>query len=106
MSRSTPSLGRNRIIALVVLAVVLNGVGVDASVLDAVALLIGIAILGVLPVGPSVGAASAVIVFGTDAGAAAAAGALLTATAAVGAIFFAATILVGSLRGAPSPAPG
>ncbi len=107
--------GRNRIIALVVLAVglqiarnwfVLNGVGVDASVLDAVALLIGIAVLGVLPVGPSVGAASAVIVFGTDAGAAAAAGALLTATAAVAAVLFAATALLGSLRAAPSLAPG
>ena len=98
--------GRNRVIALVVLAVclqiarnwfVLNAVGVDASVFDSVALLIGIAALGVLPVGPSVGAASAVIVFGSDTGAAAAAGALLTATAAVGALVFAASVLAGSI---------
>lgn len=99
--------GRNRVVALVVLAVclqiarnwfVLNGVGVDASVLDATALLIAIAALGVLPVGPSVGAASAVIVFGTDTGAAAAAGALLTATAAGAALAFAAIGLVVSFK--------
>lgn len=87
--------GRNRIIALVIVAVclqiarnwvVLNGVGVDASVFDSVALLIAIAALGVLPIDPSIGAAFAVIIFGSDAGAAAAAGALLTATAAVGAL--------------------
>jgi uncharacterized membrane protein YbhN (UPF0104 family) len=108
--------GRNRVIALVVLAVclqiarnwfVLNAVGVDASVFDSVALLIGIAVLGVLPVGPSIGAASAVIVFGSDTGAAAAAGALLTATAAVGALCFAASVLLSSLRrSAPAPAAG
>ena len=106
--------GRNRVVALVVVAVclqiarnwfVLNGVGVDASVLDSVALLIGMAAVGVLPVGPSVGAASAVIIFGTDAGAAAAAGALLTATAAVAALVFAATALLGTLRRSPAPAP-
>lgn len=99
--------GRNLVVALVVLAVglqiarnwfVLNAVGVDASVFDSVALLIGIAVLGVLPVGPSVGAASAVIVFGSDTGAAAAAGALLTATAALGALCFAAFVLLGSIR--------
>lgn len=103
--------GRNRIIALVVAAVclqiarnwfVLNGVGVEASVLDSVALLIGMAILGVLPVGPSVGAASAVIVFGTDAGAAAAAGALLTATAAVAALAFAVSAMLATVRRAPA----
>lgn len=103
--------GRNRVIALVVAAVclqiarnwfVLNGVGVDASVLDSVALLIGMAVLGVLPVGPSVGAASAVLVFGAGAGAhagaAAAAGALLTATAAIAAICFAASAMLASAR--------
>jgi hypothetical protein len=106
--------GRNRVIALVVLAVclqiarnwfVLNGVGFDASVLDSVALLIAMAAVGVLPVGPSVGAASAVIIFGTDAAAAAAAGALLTATAAVAAIVFAASALLGTIRRGPTPAP-
>jgi hypothetical protein len=99
--------GRNRIIGLVVVAVclqvarnwfVLNGVGVDASVFDSVALLIGMSVLGVLPIGPSIGAASAVIVFGADTGAAAAAGALLTATAAVGALCFAASARLGSAR--------
>jgi len=104
--------GRNRIIGLVVLAVglqiarnwfVLNGVGVDASVLDSVALLIAMSMLGVLPVGPSIGAASAVIVFGADTGAAAAAGALLTATAAVGALWFAASALLGAMRRSPVP---
>lgn len=99
--------GRNRVVALVVIAVclqigrnwfVLNGVGVDASVLDATALLIAIAALGVLPVGPSVGAASAVIVFGTDTAAAAAAGALLTATAAGAALAFAAIGLALTVR--------
>jgi len=103
--------GRNRIIALVVAAVglqiarnwfVLNGVGVDASVFDSVALLIGMAVLGVLPIGPSVGAASAVIVFGADTGAAAAAGALLTATAAAAALCFAASMLLGSIRRSPA----
>ena len=106
--------GRNRVIALVVLAVclqiarnwfVLNGVGFDASVLDSVALLIAMAAVGVLPVGPSVGAASAVIIFGTDAAAAAAAGALLTATAAVAAIVFAGSALLGTIRRGPTPAP-
>jgi hypothetical protein len=104
--------GRNRIIGLVVVAVclqiarnwfVLNGVGVDASVLDSVALLIAMSMLGVLPVGPSIGAASAVIVFGGDTGAAAAAGALLTATAAVGALWFAASALLGAMRRSPAP---
>jgi Lysylphosphatidylglycerol synthase TM region len=105
--------GRNRIVGLVVVAVclqiarnwfVLNGVGVDASVLDSVALLIAMSMLGVLPVGPSIGAASAVIVFGADTGAAAAAGALLTATAAVGALWFAASALLGAMRRSPAPA--
>jgi hypothetical protein len=82
---------------------VLNGVGVDASVLDSVALLIAMSVLGVLPVGPSIGAASAVIVFGADTGAAAAAGALLTVTAAVGALWFAASALLGAMRRSPAP---
>jgi hypothetical protein len=46
-----------------------------------------------------------VIIFGTDAGAAAAAGALLTATAAVAALVFAATALLGTLRRSPASAP-
>jgi hypothetical protein len=107
--------GRSRIIGLVVLAVcaqiarnwvLLHGAGVDASVLDSVALLIGVAVIGLLPVGPSLGAAAAVVILGTDGVAAtAAAGALLTATALVGALCFAAWALVDRLAQRPIPAP-
>ena len=100
--------GRNAIIALVVLAVsmqvvrnwlVLEGIGVDISLLDAVALLIAAAAVGLLPVGPSLGAATAVLILGGNGVAAvAAAGALLTATGAVGALCFASWALVDRLR--------
>jgi uncharacterized membrane protein YbhN (UPF0104 family) len=107
---------RNAIIGLVIFAVcaqiarnwlVLEGIGVDISIFDAVALLIGAAAIGLLPVGPSLGAATAVLILGTNGVAAvAAAGALLTATAAVGAIVFASWALVDRLRlsGAPTAA--
>jgi hypothetical protein len=95
---------RNRIIALVMLAtgvqvvrnmVVLEGIGVDISILDAVALLIAAAAVGLLPVGPTLGAATAVLILGSNGVAVvAAAGALLTATGAVGVLFFAAWALV------------
>ena len=58
--------GRNRIIALVCVAVVLqiarnwlllNWSGVNASVFDSTALLIGLAVVGLFPIGPSLGAA-------------------------------------------------
>ncbi len=91
--------GRSRVIALVCIAVVLqiarnwlllNWSGVDASVLDSTALLIALAVVGLLPVGPSLGAASTVLILGANGVAAsAAAGALLTATAALGALCFA-----------------
>jgi hypothetical protein len=109
--------GRSRIIGLIVFAVcaqiarnwlVLQGIGVDASVLDSTALLIGVAVIGLLPVGPSVGAAAAVVILGANGVAVtAAAGALLTATAALGALCFAAWALVDRLRpsAAPLPAP-
>ncbi|HMA27402.1 MAG: lysylphosphatidylglycerol synthase domain-containing protein [Solirubrobacterales bacterium] len=109
--------GRSRIIALVCVAVVLqiarnwlllNWSGVDASVLDSTALLIGLAVVGLFPVGPSLGAAAAVLILGTNGVAAsAAAGALLTATAAAGALCFASWALVDRLwlRRAPNPAP-
>src|SRR5947208_3511075 len=67
--------GRSRIAGLVIFAVcaqiarnwlLLRGAGVDASVLDSVALLIGVAVIGLLPVGPSVGAAAAVLILGTN----------------------------------------
>jgi hypothetical protein len=99
--------GRSRIIALVCVAVVLqiarnwlllNWSGVDASVLDSTALLIGLAVVGLFPVGPSLGAATAVLILGANGDAAsAAAGALLTATAAVGALCFASWALADRL---------
>jgi uncharacterized membrane protein YbhN (UPF0104 family) len=117
--------GSGRIIGLVCFAVViqiarnwllLNWSGVDASVFDSTALLIGLAVVGLLPIGPSLGAATAVLILGTNGVAAsAAAGALLTATAAAGALCFASWALVDRLwlrrrgaataaRGAPAPA--
>jgi len=107
--------GSGRIVLLVCLAVVLqiarnwlllNFVGVHASVLDATALLIGLAVVGLFPVGPSLGAATAVLILGTNGVAAsAAAGTLLTATAAGAALCFASWALVDRLwRGTP-PVP-
>jgi uncharacterized membrane protein YbhN (UPF0104 family) len=109
--------GRTSIVALVVFAVcaqiarnwlVLHGIGVDGSVLDATALLIGVAVLGLLPVGPSLGAAAAVVILGTNGVATtAAAGALLTATGALGALCFASWALFDRFRpsGAPATLP-
>ncbi len=106
--------GRSRIVALVCVAVVLqiarnwlllNWSGVDASVLDSTALLIGLAVVGLFPVGPSLGAATAVLILGTNGVAAsAAAGALLTATAAVGALCFASWALADRLWPRPATA--
>ena len=99
---------RNVIIGLVMFAtaaqvarnmVVLEGLGVDISVFDAVALLIASAALGLLPVGPTLGAATAVLILGSNGVAVvAAAGALLTATGAVGALCFAGWALADRLR--------
>ena len=104
--------GRNAIVGLVVFAVsaqvvrnwlVLEGIGVDISLFDAVALLIAAAVVGMLPVGPTLGAATAVLILGANGVAVvAAAGALLTVTAAVGAICFALWALVDRLRLAPA----
>jgi uncharacterized membrane protein YbhN (UPF0104 family) len=101
---------RNVIIALVMLAtgaqvarniVVLHGLGVDISVSDSIALLIASAAIGLLPVGPTLGAATAVLILGSNGVAVvAAAGALLTATGAVGALCFAGWALVDRLRSA------
>ncbi|HSD25328.1 MAG TPA: hypothetical protein VLB79_13490 [Solirubrobacterales bacterium] len=107
--------GSGRIVALVCLAVVLqiarnwlllNWSGVDASIFDSTALLIGLAVVGLFPVGPSLGAATAVLILGANGVAAsAAAGALLTATAAGGALCFASWALVDRVwRRAPAPA--
>jgi hypothetical protein len=91
--------GRGRMIALVLVAVcaqiarnwlVLRGIGVHVSVLDAIALLIAMFTLGQLPIGPSLGAAAAVLILGAHGVAAtAAAGVMLTVTATVGSICYA-----------------
>jgi len=88
--------GRNRVIGFVLIAVfaqitrnwlMLHALGIDASIFDSIALLIGMVALSQLPVGPSVGAAAAVLILGTNGVAiAAAAGVLLTATGTVGAL--------------------
>jgi uncharacterized membrane protein YbhN (UPF0104 family) len=86
--------------------VVLHGLGVDVSVLDSVALLIAAAVFGLLPVGPTLGVATSVVILGSNGVAVtAAAGALLTATGAIGALCFAAWgLLDGRFRPhAPSP---
>jgi uncharacterized membrane protein YbhN (UPF0104 family) len=108
--------GRNRVIAIVLVAVfaqigrnwmMLHAVGVDASVLDATAVLIAMVTLSQLPVGPSVGAAAVVMILGSDGVAlAAAAGVLLTATGTVGALVYAAWAGADRLwRGWPAPQP-
>jgi uncharacterized membrane protein YbhN (UPF0104 family) len=69
----------------------LHAVGVDASFFDAIAVLIALATLAQRPIGPSVGAAAAVLILGSDGVAlAAAAGVLLTVTGTVGGLLFAA----------------
>ena len=70
----------------------LHAVGVDASFFDAIAVLIAVVTLGQLPVrAPSVGAAAAVLILGSDGvAAAAAAGVLMTVTGTLGGLCFAA----------------
>jgi hypothetical protein len=92
--------GRSRLIAFVLVAVfaqiarnwlLLRAVGVDASIFDAIAVLIAVVSLGQLPFGLSVGAAASVLILGPEGvAAAAAAGVLLTATGSVGGLAFAA----------------
>jgi uncharacterized membrane protein YbhN (UPF0104 family) len=91
--------GRAGIIALVLVAVfaqiarnwlMLQAVGVDASVFDATAVLIAMVTLSQLPVGPSVGAAAVVLILGAHGAALeAAAGVLLTVTGTLGALAYA-----------------
>jgi uncharacterized membrane protein YbhN (UPF0104 family) len=92
--------GGTRVVGFVLVAVfaqilrnwlLLHAVGVDASLLDATAVLIALVTLGQLPVGPTVGAAAAVLILGSQGvAAAAAAGVLLTVTGTIGGLFFAA----------------
>jgi hypothetical protein len=91
--------GRARLCGFVLIAVLaqiarnwllLHAVGVDASVFDAIAVLIAVVTLGQLPFGLSVGAAASVLILGPEGvTAAAAAGVLLTATGTVGGVAFA-----------------
>jgi uncharacterized membrane protein YbhN (UPF0104 family) len=90
---------RTRVAIFVALAVsaqiarnwlMLRASGVHASVLDATAVLIAVAVLGVLPVGPGVGAGAMVLILGSNGIAGvSAAGVLLTATGTVGALGYA-----------------
>jgi hypothetical protein len=92
--------GRVRLAGLVLIAILaqiarnwllLHAVGVDASLFDAIAVLIAVVTLGQLPFGLSVGAAASVLILGPQGvAAAAAAGVLLTATGTVGGLSFAA----------------
>jgi uncharacterized membrane protein YbhN (UPF0104 family) len=89
---------RLRVTMFVVLAVttqiarnwlMLHASGVPASVPDATAVLIALAVLGVLPVGPGVGAGAMVLILGASGVAGvSAAGVLLTATGALGALAY------------------
>lgn len=92
--------GRRRLVVLVVVEVIaqiarnwliLRAVGIDASVFDAIAVLIVTVSLSPLPIGPSVGAAASVLILGAHGVAATTAGGLLlTVTGIVGALSFAA----------------
>jgi uncharacterized membrane protein YbhN (UPF0104 family) len=77
----------------------LHAVGVDVSVFDATAVLIAQVTLAQLPLGPSTGAASTVLILGPHGVAAvAAAGVLLTATGTIGGALFALWALIDRLR--------
>jgi uncharacterized membrane protein YbhN (UPF0104 family) len=92
--------GRARVIGFVLIAVfaqilrnwlMLRTLGVDASIFDAIAVLIAMVTFSQLPIGPSVGAAAVVMILGANGLAVtAAAGVLLTVTGTVGALGFAA----------------
>jgi uncharacterized membrane protein YbhN (UPF0104 family) len=100
--------GRGVVIGLVLVAVfaqiarnwlALHAVGVDASVFDAIAVLIAMVTLSQLPIGPSVGAAAAVLILGANGVAlAAAAGVLLSATGMAGTLCFGGWALADRLR--------
>ena len=107
---------QGRMIAFVVLAIcaqiarnwlVLRGIGVHVSPLDAIALLIATFTLGQFPIGPTLGPAAAVLILGSHGVATvAAAGVLLTITATVGSLGYAAWALAdhfGARRPALSP---
>jgi hypothetical protein len=104
---------RARLVALILLAVcsqiarnwlMLHAMGINASWLDAIAVIIAMFTLGQLPIGPSLGAAATVLILGANGVAAtAAAGVLLTATATVGSLSYAAWAVVDRLVGGRLP---
>jgi len=78
--------------------ILLRAVGVDASVFDATAVLVATAVLGLLPIGPSVGAGAFVLILGAHGVAAvASAGLLLAGTGALGALAYASWALADHL---------
>ncbi len=91
--------GRYRMIAFVLTSIcaqiarnwlVLHALGINVSLIDATALLIAMFTLGQLPIGPSLGAAAAVLILGSHGVAVtAAAGVLLTVTGTVGSLSYA-----------------
>jgi uncharacterized membrane protein YbhN (UPF0104 family) len=99
--------GRGRMAVWTVLAVcaqvarnwlMLHAIGVNVSVFDAMGLLIAMFTLGQLPVGPSGGAAAAVLILGAHGVAlTAAAGVLLTVTGTAGSLCYAAWAVVDRL---------
>jgi uncharacterized membrane protein YbhN (UPF0104 family) len=107
--------GREALVGLVVLAVgaqiarnwlALHAIGVDASLFDAIAVLIALVTLSQLPIGPSVGAAAVVLILGAHGVAlAAAAGVLLSATGMAGTLAFGAWALADRLRLRADPVP-
>ena len=102
--------GGSRVVGYVLVAVfaqimrnwlLLHAVGVDASLFDATAVLIALVTLSQLPLGPTVGAAAAVLILGSDGvAAAAAAGVLTTVTGTLGGLCFAAWAGADYLRAA------
>lgn len=100
--------GGGRLVALILIAVfaqiirnwlLLHAVGVDASLFDAIAVLIAMVVLIQLPVGPTSGAAAAVLILGTQGVAAvAAAGVLTTVTGTIGGLAFVAWAGLDRLR--------
>jgi hypothetical protein len=100
--------GRGRVVGLVLVAVgaqiarnwiALDAIGVHASVLDAVAVLIAMVVLSQLPIGPAVGATAVMAILGANGMAlSAAAGVLLTATGLAGTLCFGAWALADRFR--------
>jgi hypothetical protein len=110
---------QGRMIAFALLAIcaqiarnwlVLRGIGIHVSPLDAIALLIAMFTLGQLPIGPTLGPAAAMLILGSHGVAVvAAAGVLLTITAIIGSLCFAAWALAdhfGAHRSALGPERG